>query len=303
MTPLTDKDEVEKPQRAQLSVVKDLHENFNKYIKFIADRTYLQKMGESKKFDDLLAIQDENIVQQSKQLNRTAIRRFHGVLHATRVTSYIDILHNFRNKSLTTGGTIDPFSEQAINYLAEIFNLEIQDILMLTKISAFFHDSARASDGVDKWDKESAENCYHFMINKGIEGKIAKFFANAAQHKDSPEKFESFCKSILNNPTEIQLKYCDYIRHLINVADTLDVMRVRTIFDESYLRDFCKTEQHEKNRENANALMKEVRKLIGEQHDLKKGGACRIKLKSENFLEDECFSQPDDAVNIEFDVS
>ncbi|MGI9215263.1 MAG: hypothetical protein ACR2HS_06495 [Gammaproteobacteria bacterium] len=44
MPPLTDKHEVKKQQRAQLSVVKDLHENFNKHIKFIADRTYLQKM-------------------------------------------------------------------------------------------------------------------------------------------------------------------------------------------------------------------------------------------------------------------
>ncbi len=286
--------------KSQADIVKDLYKNFNKHIKFIADRTYLQKMGEQQ-FENLLHVPNEQLPKP--QTNNQPIRKFHGVLHAARVTGYIAILHEFRKKSLKQDGTIDPFTEQAMDYLCKQFKMHTSYILILTKLSAFFHDSARQKDGPDKWDEPSAENCYKFMLHQGIDDKIAKFFANAARYKDDPDKFKLFCQSIFNNPTETELKQCDYIRHLINAADTLDVMRVRSVFDESYLKDFCKVDEHPKNRENANTLMQDIRRLIAQQNDLSKG-SCRIKLQSGSFLPDEDFPiSVGDTVNIQFDTS
>lgn len=60
-------------------------------------------------------------------------------MHATRVASYIDILHNFKKTELLDKeGNTDPFPDETIKSLAKHFQIQEQDVLMLTKYAALY---------------------------------------------------------------------------------------------------------------------------------------------------------------------
>lgn len=192
-------------------------------------------------------------------------RTRHGVAHAARCTVYVDILHNLKKQLLTNDGEIDPFAMNAINFLAERFMINIIDVVTLTKIAMFFHDSARETEDVDYWDHRSAENCYEYFIHININEDIARFFSNAIKYKDQATEFKNFCATIsvlqMENK-EIQLAYCDYIRELIHYADMLDIMRVRSTFYGFNLDEFFRVSNNQKNFTMTNLLLISIRNFL-----------------------------------------
>jgi hypothetical protein len=213
------------------------------------------------------------------------------VRHATRVALYTEILHNFKKTLTKKDNQPDDFAENAIRNLEKIFDITEEDVLMLTKIAAFFHDSAREGDGKDYWDHRSAENCYEFLVSKGIKEDIARFFANAAKYKSDANSFNEYCKKAFVDKSSL-LSSFHYIRQLIAYADTLDIMRCVDPFEGYFIYKFLgKFKEIEdiplENIEKANQLMLAIREGINAQGDLSSNG-CKIKIsrETEEYLED-----------------
>ncbi len=273
------------PQSSQSLAILDLHANLGKYFKFIADRTYLQLLPEqtsasrleslgvisNQLFNDLLKNPDYVVTLYS--INQRS-RIIHDLKHATRVAAYIDILHNFKQSVIHADEEI-PFPIQAISFLAQKFAIKEQDILMLTKLAAFFHDSARSIDySADYWDEYSAKNCYDFLIYLNISEQLAKFFANSIKYKEFHNKvhtdnIEKYYRELFPDLTEKELSYCHYVRELIDVADTLDVMRCVPQFfgyrlDQFFCLDIEQTLPEVRNK--VEQLIVNIYKCINEQY-------------------------------------
>lgn len=293
----------------QQDALTDLRENFNGYIKFIADRSYLRKMETTDEdakeyYDQKLKKKKEGHLnhrqfarlldeaQKQAKLDppitktKEQIRTVHGLRHATRVAIYIDALHGFNTTKIQDkDGIQDPFADQAIKALANKFNMTANDILMLTKFAAFFHDSAREGEGKDYWDHRSAENCYDFLIRKGINKDIARFFSDAARYKSDRQGFEAACKKNNTVATKpYKQNYYNYIRNLIGFADTLDIMRCTPEFHANSLNNFLKVNTNEKNRTEANQLIQAIHTTLGEQGDLCRAG-CQVPLGTNGSVE------------------
>lgn len=273
--------------QTQQQALINLRDYFNANIKFIADRTYLQDLPTTPQHmnpEDLANRQFSALLKQNDDAVGRLISRHktprdvHGVMHATRVASYIDILHKFKSTQLLDQqNKSDLFPNQAIQSLAVKFHIQPEDILTLTKYAAFFHDSAREAEGEDYWDHRSAENCYEFLKYKGISEDVARFFATAAKFKSDPEKFQQYCKNEKFTPTD----FYHYIRQLIQTADGLDVMRCRDVFEAKYYTNFLKHTQENKdsisqqNQQSVNALMANIRDFISMQESK---SPCSIKV-------------------------
>ena len=264
----------------QQKALLDLHDNFNRHIKFIADRTYLQTMKDTpnskdennltgREFSKLLHQTDEEVRKHIPSSDtQKLIRTTHGVRHASRVAIYIDVLHNFKKTKVSDkDDQLDPFVDKAMNFLTDRFKITEKDIIMLTKLAAFFHDSAREGEGQDYWDHRSAENCYEFLRHKGINEEAARFFANAARYKGDYKNFKNQLKT-LEVTKQPDISYCNYIRELIGGADTLDIMRCRDTFEANRLDRFLRVDAHQQNRANAKKLIEAIYTSLDAQDDL-----------------------------------
>ncbi len=274
----------------QNTALDSLRANFNREIKFIADRTYLQPMiptdgsmeptnFQNRQFEQLLnpSAKFINPVKSGK-----CVRGIHGLRHATRVAIYTDMLHRFRVKKIVnTDGSPDQFPETAVDSVAKFFKIKSEDVLMLTKFAAFFHDSARENEGIDYWDHRSAENCYDFLVSRGVGDRVARFFANAARYKGGKEDAAAF-KTYVTGELGIQegnYENFNYIRDLIGYADRLDVMRCKKEFNGIPVKYFSvpATRRVQSNKDNLNNLMLDIHQLLAAEGDLDSSG-CPIKI-------------------------
>lgn len=300
---------------SEKTAIEELHKNFNSHIKFIADRTYLQKMEATPNSADetnfanrqFKALLDGKKTFTKPQREQGLVRGIHGLRHATRVAIYTDMLHRFRStKIVGKNGQPDGFPEKAVAQVAKFFNITPENVLMLTKFAAFFHDSAREDEQQDKWDHRSAENCYDFLIQQGVNTEIARFFANAARYKSERENFNAYLSNTLSITNNLEQNNFDYIRQLIAYSDQLDIMRCKSEFGSRGLYNFLRATDNPDNRAQANRLMQEIHQLLAAGSDLPAGG-CRIKINKDpaEFLP--TISNPtvewDDKTKLDFEFS
>ncbi|KTC75306.1 hypothetical protein Lbir_0451 [Legionella birminghamensis] len=151
------------------------------------------------------------------------IRLSHGLPHALAAMEAIPAI----DKAYST----HVFSyDSAIADFCKAFEITKEQFLEMVEIATLFHDTGRLGDGVDLWDKQSGDNCEHyfnsvywadFQVKPSSERikKLARIFGDAVRYKDNQARFMG----------EYGLAY-DYIRQLINMADSLEVMRTRDKF-------------------------------------------------------------------------
>lgn len=288
------------------SAILGLHQNFNSYIKFIAERTYMQKMRQThdsanltnfanRQFKDILDDETQFVAPKTG----TIARSIHGLRHATRVAQFVKMLHISRSEHiLDAQGQPDTFPTRAVDKVADFFGITPEDVLMLTQVAAFFHDSAREDEAEDKWDHRSAENCYDFLIKKGIKEDIARFFANAARYKSDGKKFNDYLKNSLQIP-KTELSEFHYIRQLIAFSDTLDIMRCKPEFNGDLICKFFNASIHQGNKVHAVRVILEAYQLLAAQGDLFTG--CNIIVDGNEVTAPHSVGDPNwDALAFEF---
>ncbi len=152
--------------------------------------------------------------------DQTSIARlYHGIQHAARAAIYVAVLANLYR---CYG------NQEALN----LSNDEIQ----LIQLAVIFHDSARKSDGIDEWDKDSALNFYNYLVNelKFENVNLATKLAEAIANKDiTPDK--CYLNLVHGKWVTNPYKEKNIYEKLIHDADCLDVQRVRKFFDGRYL--------------------------------------------------------------------
>jgi len=186
----------------------------NFYIKTqeIIEQYYLAPMDRSKK---------------SNLRNGHIERTVHGAMHACRVTLWALVMHQFLQKIASN------YVHASLDKIAAHVHSNANTVLLLILITATCHDSARRGEGGDVWEAESADNTRHFLISLGLEETHARLFANAIQWKDNIAQYN---KELIKFGIAAQdCNAFDYIRKLINLGDTLDIMRCMQPFDTKYV--------------------------------------------------------------------
>lgn len=171
---------------------------------------YAYKTYYGKSFDSLWRSNDEL---------KASNRMIHGILHAAGCASLIRKVDTLYRNHVSG-------YDDMMHAIASVFQICQENLLQLMEIAAIFHDSGRKTDGVDYWDTSSSKNLYAYLMKQDIQKNLAKLIQLTVLFKDSPKGF-------LKNVAKIQeLKTLDarYLRHLINMADTLEVIRVRSVF-------------------------------------------------------------------------
>ncbi|RUR15282.1 hypothetical protein ELY21_14865 [Legionella sp. km535] len=149
------------------------------------------------------------------------MRKSHGILHTLSAMELIDkIDHAYTQHVVGYSG--------AIQEIANCFDIESDDLLMLIRIAVLFHDSAREGDGMDLWDPQSAEACKKYLLSIcKLEASLAELIADLVQYKDEQDVFITKHQAIHRD--------IDYLRQLVNMADTLEVLRCRDVFKPQYM--------------------------------------------------------------------
>lgn len=154
----------------------------------------------------------------------TIARPIHGIQHAVRAAIYSDVFISLYRR-----------------YKDEEALLLTDEDIELLKISLLFHDAARESDGIDEWDKESALMLYHYLvISQGVKPEKALIFAEAVANKDSVPG-NIYHKLVTNTGGQLTWRYeapakaKSIYQKIIHDADCLDIIRVRTNFNATYL--------------------------------------------------------------------
>jgi len=159
---------------------------------------------------------------------RTRQRLSHGILHVIAAADLIGKIH----EQYKQARKYSP-AEQDLQDLAAHFNLSSETLLTLVKVAAIFHDSGRKGDGIDRWDEESADNLESYLSEKsgihGLNKNLIKLLGNTIRYKDDTAGFYKACLEL--GLAEIKSLQADYLRQLLNNADTLEVLRCRDSFD------------------------------------------------------------------------
>jgi hypothetical protein len=152
------------------------------------------------------------------------VRRSHGLLHALAVMELIDkIDETYLAHSV-------PGYQDALELLQSESKIKDKNQLMeYVKVAALFHDGARQGDGIDVWDAKSAINCMHYLTKEyGVNPELAQLLADAIEFKDNSKAFKNKYKEAWGDNI-------DFVRQLLNMADTLEVIRTRHVFKPEYL--------------------------------------------------------------------
>jgi|GEM_PF-2442181 len=208
-------------------------------------------------------------------------RYVHGAQHISRAALFVSVWLNIY-RSLG--------HEAALNLTEEDHKL--------LQIAALFHDSARQDENEDFWDRDSALNCYNYLISLGVEPVKAKNIAEAAANKDVPQNGDYYVLDIQSMPPSWQLttrKEKNIWQSLLQNADCLEILRARDIFQATYL-DFYQQYVMQPNGEVNQTVLTtlaqvicEARALIYHQGDLFRMTDSETKKKYE-FAEN-CFLQ------------
>ncbi len=170
-----------------------------------------------------------NLVKlETLERDQYLIRCSHGLLHAVSAMELIDTI------SETYSEHVEGYDD-ALNRMAVAFSISNKKLIDLIKIAALFHDSARLGDGEDLWDPQSAAACKTYLKSEQchVPDDLASFIADTIAFKDNKDKFVEKWRWVgLETGGPI---ICDFARQLLNMADCLEVMRCRTVFDVKYL--------------------------------------------------------------------
>lgn len=152
------------------------------------------------------------------------VRRSHGLLHALAVMELIDSVDKTYLDVNVEG------YKEALELIRVHFVLHDKNALLeLLKVTALMHDAARLGDGIDVWDEQSADACYQYLVaHYGVDTTLAELLSDTIRFKDDKENF-------LKKYRERFGEHVDFLRQLINMADTLEVMRTRHVFKPEYL--------------------------------------------------------------------
>ncbi|MFC3909745.1 hypothetical protein ACFORL_11755 [Legionella dresdenensis] len=154
----------------------------------------------------------------TKAAHEFHLRISHGPLHALAAMELIERIDFFYNQYVSSYAT-------AIEAISKLYTLQKQELLELIKVAVFFHDAAREGDGYDLWDPQSAEACCAFLVNQvEIPLELAELISDTIKYKDESEKF------IAKHGEQK-----DFLRQLVNMCDTLEVIRTRDKFKPEYL--------------------------------------------------------------------
>lgn len=146
--------------------------------------------------------------------------------------------------------------------------------IKLIQIALLFHDAARENEGVDYWDRESAELLYYYLTTMlDINESLAALIAEAAANKDYREH-QYYYYLILEENNNIRwdrspklpvfLHYHDYIHD----ADCLDIRRCNPNFNGEYLAFYDKIARYDPKAMTALAqLIREATQLIDDMRD------------------------------------
>lgn len=151
-------------------------------------------------------------------------RPMHGMQHVAAVAMYVPV---FANLYIKYG-------------CHEAARLTAED-LKLTQIAALFHDAARESDGVDRWDHESGLIIYLYLhLVLKVTHHKAKMLAEASANKDMAK--QGYCMIDADEIFIVRYQFEPYYRptkniyqKLIHDSDCLDVIRARAEYDGTYL--------------------------------------------------------------------
>jgi hypothetical protein len=169
------------------------------------------------------------------EINNRIARFYHGIQHVTRSAMHVPVFANlYRLKG----------SKEALE-------LTDEDIHLI-QIATLFHDSARESEGEDRWDYESGTMLYKYLsqvlkVDKAKAKKITEATANKDASPKDPEKPGTGQKKYhhLIETAEGEIIWQEaketppknIYQKLIHDADCLEIRRVRDPgkFDARYL--------------------------------------------------------------------
>ena len=146
-------------------------------------------------------------------------RLHHGILHALACADNILNIHAFYQTHVSD-------YQETITNIAAAFKLSENDLMTLIQTTALFHDAGRQADGVDRWDEESAEILYDYLIKQDVDRELASLLKRMISCKDDPVRFNEESKKIQT----LGHLNAEYLRQLMNTVDTLEVIRVRREF-------------------------------------------------------------------------
>lgn len=162
------------------------------------------------------------------------IRANHGTLHVIAAMELIDKIHPIYDD------VFDGHSTQVIGKLNKVFGVDVLDYV---KAAALLHDSGREGDGVDRWDDISADNCMEFLsdvIPSDIQNRQLLIDLTASLIRFKEDKQANDLKDFLNSKNDIViddnfLQAAEHLRQMLNMADTIEVLRCRKEFDPNYM--------------------------------------------------------------------
>lgn len=190
----------------------------------------------SKEIFEQFYLQPTTGIKKQNPYQAPVEREIHGAQHASRVTGYVGIL------------------VKTLQILKHELAKEIStEELFLLQIAALFHDAERKNDtSEDTWESESIQACLAFLVKKNYcSEEQANRIANLIDHHPNPK----------DTPKEA------FMRRVLQTADSLDIIRVRSDFYLRYcllFRDFDKLGKVD----ILKSISKEVATLIANQHDL-----------------------------------
>lgn len=151
-------------------------------------------------------------------------RVLHGIMHAIGCATLVPQVDQLYREH------VSDYSD-TIGKISAAFQCSEQDLITLVQTVGVFHDAGREADGVDSWDHESALLLENYLLSCHIPANLAKLMRLLIEDKDNPRQFAIDTKII----DELESLDAEYLRHLLNTADTLEVIRVRKVFDCRYL--------------------------------------------------------------------
>jgi hypothetical protein len=127
--------------------------------------------------------------------------------------------------------------QSSLDAITAAFGIEdSEQLIRFVQIAALFHDSGRQADGPDLWETQSGTHLDQYLTHlaPGIRPPhgFIQLLKLAVIHKDSRADFLRAVQPYRTTLTDGQI---DYLRHLINTADTIEIIRCRTVFNGAYL--------------------------------------------------------------------